>query len=252
MSVDKQMVRARFGRHFEQYEREATVQRRIADSLVELLSRACPQCAPARALEIGMGTGFLSRRLVANYPECQWFFNDLAQEAASWVPREVQNYHFLAGDIEQIDLPCHLDLVASTSSLQWLDDLAGFLGRVHAALSPQGVFAFSSFGPQHMFQLRALTSAGLHYPERCEMAALLKEKGFKLLLSHEWQEDLAFASARKVLEHLRDTGVNATAAPVWTPRRLAHFEQEYQERFTRADGSYLLSYHPLLFLAQRV
>ena len=65
----------RFGARANDYERHADLQRSIADRLALLLP---PLDAP-RVLELGCGTGLLSRHLLAQYPDGNFVFTDLAK-----------------------------------------------------------------------------------------------------------------------------------------------------------------------------
>ena len=69
---------------------------------------------------------------------------------------------------------------------------------------------------------------------------------------HEEKEVFLFPSPRDVLNHLRQTGVNAVDTnPIpWTRRKLHFFCREYEKRFYM-DRSVRLTYHPLYFVARR-
>ncbi len=251
MEIDKELVGQRFAKHYEDYQVCATVQRSIATTLAASLSRYCPDIRVKLALEIGMGTGFLSRRLGRLYPDAHWYFNDLVPEAKAWIPQDLAHKEALMGDAELLELPEGLDMLASASALQWLRDLDAFFLRSFHALKLSGIFAFSSFGPNHMTELRQLTGVGLDYPSMEEMQQKLKDAGFSVIHQAEWTDVLSFETARQVLEHLRLTGVNSTAAQTWTPRKLLHFCKQYELQFRGEDGSLPLSYHPILFIAQK-
>ncbi len=251
MEIDKELVSQRFAKHYKDYQNCAVVQRSIATTLAVSLSEHCPELCVQRALEIGMGTGFLSRRLAKLYPLAHWYFNDMVPEAESWIPQHLSYQEALIGDAEKLELPTGLDMIASASALQWLRDLDAFFLRAYKALKPQGVFAFSSFGTNHMQELRQLTGAGLDYITVAEMADKLRAAGFTIIHQVEWYHPLHFDNARQVMEHLRQTGVNSTAAQTWTPRKLLQFCRQYESQFRVSDGTLPLSYHPILFITQK-
>ncbi len=249
-SWDKNIVAQRFARHYSEYHECATVQRAIAAELAALLTQSCPELAPARGMEIGMGTGFLSCELARLYPETYWYYNDITPQAFDWIPAQVTSFECLLGDAEGLALPEGLQLLATASTVQWFEDLAGFLTRAREAMGAGGVMALSSFGTQHMHELREITGAGLVYHTREQMAELLHRCGWELLASEEWVEQLYFDTGRGVLEHLRQTGVNGLTTHPWTPRRLAGFHADYKRYFANAEGRLPLSYHPLLLIAR--
>ncbi len=255
MQMDKLLVGRRFARHYGEYHKQAVVQRCIALQLMEALAAAQPAFAPARALEIGMGTGFLSSQLAEAYPEADWFFNDLVDEAARWLPEGLRSVRFLSGDAEELALPSGLDLVASSSVMQWFEDLPAFFARLHEAMSSDGLLALSTFAPSHMQELRELTGVGLDYPSLEQLLQMLRDAGFEPHFTETWEQKLYFGSGREVLEHLRNTGVNSAKSQLWTPRRLADFQREYLRCFNDAAAGetpkLALSYSPIILLAVR-
>ncbi len=250
MSCDKHMVAQRFAQHYGEYHHHANIQHRVATRLAEMLARSCPGQPVRRGLEVGMGTGFLSQELARLYPQAYWYYNDITDKAFDWIPEQVSRYECLLGDAEQIALPQDLQLLASASAVQWFDDLGGFLTRAHASMERGGMLALSSFGLDHMKELRALTGVGLAYLSCEQLVTLLRVTGWDVLQYDEWREQLGFPTGRAVLEHLRHTGVNALSSTPWTPRRLSSFDAEYRERHSLSNGELALTYHPLLLIAR--
>jgi malonyl-CoA O-methyltransferase len=253
MSPDKQLVRDRFERSLPAYDGEAAVQRGMARRLVAGIRRH-GGAGYDSALEIGCGTGLLSRELVRRLRIGTIVANDLVAECGPLVqetlgPSPAAAFSFRPGDIERIELPAAaFDLVASNAVFHWLDDLAGLLARLAAALRPGGLLAFTTFGPDNLREVAAVGRTGLCYRSIDEVAALV-ERRFRILDRWEDREVLCFRSPRRVLEHLRRTGANGLVRAGWTRGELRAFEREYRERFGRGDGV-TLTYHPILFAAR--
>lgn len=252
MSVDKHLVSMRFAKHYADYHTQATTQQRIAHRLADCIEEELEAQSPKRALEIGMGTGFLTQRLTSAYPQAHWYLNDLVEDALEWVDVAQIKASPCMGDAEEIDLPQNLDLIASSSAFQWFDDLEGFLKRAKQALHLGGLLAYSSFGTEHMKELRQLTGAGLTYFNLQQHAQLLKQAGFEVVYQYEMMEQLKFPSGRSVLEHLRQTGVNAMRTEPWTARKLADFNTRYQTQWADEEAMLPLSYQALIILARRL
>jgi hypothetical protein len=64
-------------------------------------------------------------------------------------------------------------------------------------------------------------------------------------------ESLQYPDPVAVLQHLRETGVNALAGSGWNKQQLHKFIRQYQEQFNGKKGV-ILTYHPMYFLAQNV
>lgn len=251
---DPERVRQSFQRARAVYDEEARAQAATAARLLALLAEARPDFAPRLALEVGCGTGILSRGVLARYGATltACVVNDLVAEYEEDL-RRLPNPHgvglrFLAGDIEEIDLPPGIDLVVSSSTLHWVRDLARLTARLAGCLRPGGMLALSLYGPDNLRELRALTGSGLDYPSLEELRRLAAPWG-RVLVSCEEPCRLWFDHPLDVLRHLRDTGANAITRRGWTRGELTRFIQGYQSRFG-SGGRVSLSYHPLFIVLE--
>ena len=239
----------RFARAVATYESEATVQRRVAEQLVEKLGRVCRLLAP-RMLEMGCGTGLLTRRLMARFAPSELVVNDLCPEMGicfANVPRT----RFLPGDAREVALPGVFDVVASASAVQWLGDLDAFARRCAEALAPSGFLALSGFGPETLKETASLTGKGLRYPTFAEFTATLSQH-FEPLDTARALEVLHFPDAKAVLRHLKATGVTATGAgDRWTRGKLEAFKEAYARDFADEAGGVTLTYEPFLFVGRK-
>ncbi|MCI5114783.1 MAG: malonyl-[acyl-carrier protein] O-methyltransferase BioC [Candidatus Electrothrix sp. AW1] len=265
--IDKQLVCRQFRRAAASYDRQATIQHRVADRLLTMTARYMPQ-RPLRVLEIGCCTGLLTKKILKNSKIniSSLVLNDLIPDFAKQLPKDIyQSYQlidkisdnpfdklsFLPGDIEQLSLPGSFDLIISSSTLHWLDDLQQTLTKLLDALRPQGILAFSLYGPDNLPEIKELTGVSLHYLSLHEIASILEKQGL-LLESFQEKEVFLFSTPWDVLQHLRQTGVNAIHRTPWTRKELRTFCQEYSKQFsmTSVDQAVRLTYHPLYFVAR--
>jgi malonyl-CoA O-methyltransferase len=253
MSTDKELVRDRFARSLAGYDAEASVQGRMARQLVaEVINYG--GLGYESVLEIGCGTGLLSRELARWLQVGRIVANDLVEECGPLIETSMQEppgvaFSFRRGDIERIGLPsAAFDLVASNAVFHWLDDPAGLLERLAAALREGGLLAFTTFGPENLREVAAVGGRGLRYRSIDEVVALV-ERRFRILHYREDRDVLRFSSPLRVLEHLRRTGANGLVRGGWTRGVLRAFEGEYRERFGEGD-EVTLTYHPMLVVAR--
>lgn len=251
MKADKKQVQRHFARAAETYDTQALVQERVAERLLALVGENTRQ-PPASVLEIGCCTGILTRRIAGRFPQLQVLHvNDLVADFRRQVeriplPGQIQ---FLAGDIETIPLPQQYQLVISSSTFHWLHDLTAFFAKLHRHLHPEGLLAFAMYGPDNLREIRALTGSGLEYPSLAHLREMLEQQHFEVSAATEELEILHFVDPGAVLQHLRQTGVNALAGPGWNRVRLQEFTSLYQDRFRTKQGV-RLSYHPMYLLAR--
>jgi malonyl-CoA O-methyltransferase len=155
----------------------------------------------------------------------------------------------LFGDIEHLELPAELDLVASSSTFQWLEDLPRFFAKVHRSLNDGAVFGFSMFGDETYYEIRELTGTGLNYPPFSEVRDQVAEN-FKIVHADIDRDHLHFAHPREVLGHIRATGVGGVGGFSWTPRRYERYVEDYKEKFSTEQGV-MLSYVSYFIVAQK-
>ena len=249
MSIDKALVAQRFAKAGQSYVEHAVVQKQISSQLFKYLKVYCPQNL-ASVLEIGCGSGNLTHLLQSHFQIEQLFLNDLYADVEQHFST-IQNIAWLIGDIEQLTLPQSLDAVISSSALQWMTDLPTLLHRIHDALKPKGYLGFSTFGENNLIEIKKLTGQGLNYYSSEVLKQKLEESGFEIVFIEEEQKHLYFDHPKSVLQHLKATGVTATAkSHRWTKQSLQQFYSDYQQ-FHDEQG-FRLTYHPIYVIARRI
>lgn len=252
--------KARLATHFNQalstYDLQALAQQIINQYLINLLLAYRPAGMLGNVLEIGCGTGGLSQYLLRHYTARHWVFNDLNQGCEAYIEDVVRqysqggNYTFVAGDAEQLDLSDSYDLIASASTVQWFSNLPRFIANIADALPTGAWFLCSSFAPDNLPEIKALSGKGLQYLDRTQWLNLLAPH-FEVNVFEQDNICLWFDDAFAVLKHLKQTGVTATSQGVWSRARLENFAEEYQALFSNEKGQVRLSYRPFYILAQR-
>jgi len=154
--LDRTQLRASFERASGSYDSAARLQLSVGG---ELLERLAPfDFTPAVVLDLGCGTGRLTAELSQRYPRAHVIALDLApgmlREAARHQPRE-RPFERVCGDALRLPLAAaSVDLVFSNLMLQWCDPLDAALAEVRRVLRGTGFFAFSTFGPDTLYELR--------------------------------------------------------------------------------------------------
>lgn len=256
MKHDKELLRRRFAKNLGTYDSLAEVQRAVAERLAGEIVACGGDLTVRRGVELGAGTGFLTRHLVRLFPGAEWLFNDLVPGSGGFLPQG-DNIRFLPGDGEALTrtLPVDsYDLIASASTVQWFDDLPGFLGCAGGALRRGGLLALSTFGPENFREITMTTGRGLEYYSLRELEELFCGGGMQVVHAREWMVQRCYRSPMEVLRHLRLTGVNAVAEERWTHGRLRRFEEEYLRLFAAdipVDGGVTLTFHPMLMIGKK-
>lgn len=237
-------IAAGFARHLASYDTAATAQAQIADRLA---ARIAPRIAPAaRMLELGHGTGFLTRQLARLDPGEVWL-NDLVAPLPALRWPDATRVQALPGDAAALRFPPGLDLIASASMLQWLADPAALLHRAARALRPGGLLAVSSFGPGNFPELAGLglPPGAPSYHDAAGLCAALPE-GMQVLAAWDESIPLVFPDARALMAHLRATGVNGLRAGHLSAPGL----RDLMRQMNRA-GPTTLTYRPSYCMARK-
>ena len=262
LEINKAQIALRFAQAGQSYTQHAVVQQQIAQQLFQLIQQYLPEKKVNRAFEIGCGSGNLSHQLMERLSINTLILNDLYPEIQQHFLRHNNQSHqrfpdlqWLMGDVEQLEFPQSLDLIASSSALQWINDLEVVFEKALQRLNPQGYLCFSTFGQQNLQEIKALTGQGLDYLSIEDLQEKLLNNGFEILHISEQLESLNFTHPKQVLQHLKATGVTATASNFrWTKQTLTDFYQNYQQFLTHdASGEtlYRLTYHPIYCIARR-
>ena len=249
MSIDKALVAQRFAKAGQSYIEQAVVQKQISAQLFEYLKVYCPQNL-ASVLEIGCGSGNLTHLFQTHFQFEQLFLNDLYADVEQHFST-IQNIAWLIGDIEQLTLPQSLDAVISSSALQWMTDLPTLLHRIHDALKPNAYFGFSTFGSDNLTEIKQLTGQGLNYISLEFLKRQLEQQNFEVLFIEQEVKQIYFDHPKSVLQHLKATGVTATAkSHRWTKQSLQQFYSDYQQFY--GEQGFSLTYHPIYVIARRI
>lgn len=136
-------VSTRFGAAAGRYDRHAGVQRQIASRLVARITRLALPDRP-RILEVGCGTGLLTRMLGEHFSEADWTITDLSPDMVAHARDRLRlggvvRYRVMDGEHPLLDDgQTSFDLICSSMALQWFEDPARGLARLAGLLAPGG------------------------------------------------------------------------------------------------------------------
>lgn len=156
--IDKTIVKKSFNASADTYDRYAGLQNHLGGQLLNLA--VAIEGKPGECiLDIGMGTGNLTSRLMKQFPQAHVYGCDLAATMMVRARQKLLAFPspllLAAADAENLPYGRNLfDLVASSFTYQWLEDWRGALGEARRVLKPLGLFVFSAFGADTFRELR--------------------------------------------------------------------------------------------------
>lgn len=246
-TIDKRLLKLRFSRHLAEYEREALFQQHISEVLHEKWMLADYRKYSA-ILEIGCGTGFLTKLYMGNLAPKKLVLNDLCNIPDGLRENLPSGCCFAQGDAEELDLGGEkFDYIVSSSAIQWFENIRSFFRKVYDMLKDDGILVISTFGRKNMNEVTDITGVTLSYHNAKSYRTML-ESNFEILHISEECEQSYFNTPLDVLKHLKSTGVNSiTANCRWTKARM----DDFVKRYPKTDKGYPLTYNPIYIIARK-
>lgn len=247
--LDSQLIKMRFEQAQDSYHKQACVQKQIATSLLAQLQEYATHFNTI--LEVGCGTGFLTKLIEQKLSYTNLILNDL------YISKYLDtNYNlFLQGDISTLKLPTELDLIISSSTVQWLNNPAQFFKSCAQSLNTQGILCFSSFLPDNFCELKQILKATPNYQSIEQLQALLAPL-FKDISFNTQTITLSFKNPLEILRHIKATGVNAIYTQSLTKTQLLQFCKSIEQATKAHNGQeqaleYNLSYKIVYIIAKK-
>ena len=239
-------VREHFDRAGATYEDAALVQRDVAERLAAL----CPTCLSGNVLEIGAGSGLLTRLLAPRHNQGTYVALDVAPGMLSHaaMPGAVK----LAADGERPPFaPATFDFLASASAMHWYAEPERSFPADLALVRPGGGFALAVYVTGTLAELEEASRAtkfGSVYPMRTTefYQTILGALPDVLWNVTQATHTVRHASVAAMLRGLKGAGVTHTPKRgPGSPSRYRDFTQYYTSRFGDASGvraSYAVCY----------
>jgi len=219
-TFDQQRVRRAFDRAADSYQKFAVLQAEVCNRLLEKLDVV--KIAPQMILDAGTGTGSAIPALFARYKKAQVVTLDLSE---NMLHKAGQHGNFLrapqpvCGDIERLPFADNsFDLVFSSLSMQWCNDLNAALLEAKRVLKPGGLYVFTTFGPDTLKELRQSWSkvdANSHVNQFIDMHDIgdaLLQDGFSQPVMEAEFLTLTYDSVDGLMHDLKAIGANVTVS----------------------------------------
>ena len=248
--LDKDLTCDRFAAGVVSYDTNATVQDGLVERMRQLMER---HDVPAhicrrgsRTIEIGSGTGKLSRVLDAfagRFGTLEMW--DLASEAPVTGAHRI--FRKTDAELQLMRTPSEsADLIASASTVQWFNSPSRFMEECARILMPGGLLLVGTYAAGNLSAVEAATGRGLPLLQPEEWQAVTPES-FECLAADTYEVEMEFDTAADVFRHLKSTGVNSLGRGVGP----AAMRQAIEAFPCDLDGKYRISYRPTLFLLRK-
>jgi len=214
-AVDKVRVRQAFDRAAAEYDRVAVLQREVGGRL-----------QPEVVVDVGAGTGQLSRALARRYKKARVMTLDIAPNMLRVARRHAgpllrlrHRQHFVCGDAERLPLAGQSsEMILSNLTLQWCSELDLVFREFRRVLKAGGLVLFSTFGPDTLRELRDSWSAvdrAIHvgaFIDMHDIGDALLRAGFNDPVMDAERFTLTYPDAYGLMRDLKALGAHNAAA----------------------------------------
>jgi len=233
--LNKELIKKKFQKSLLTYNSNASIQKIMADELLFYIKKSNFK----NILEIGSFTGVLTQKTVLKFPDfVSYKAIDIIPESEEYLRKIDNRIEFLNTDIEEFDSKQKFDLIITSASLQWCSDFCKVLKKLKEMLSKGGVLAVSVFSKENLYEIKNVFNVGLEYPAVDEIQSILPCAQIV-----EKKYELKFKSAKKALEHLKKTGVNAISESVFSYCELKEKMQKLNDIYNNK-----ITYFPLYII----
>ncbi len=203
-------------------------------------------------LDVGMGTGELTKRLKKFFPDALVVGCDFASGMISQAKEKQEDFQIVQADA--IALPFKLDvfdMITSNLALQWVNNLNSSFQMYHARLKKEGQFCFTMFGHETLKELfvalehaadgkqnkRDLFVRRLAKIQQVQEA--MQMAGFKDIHVSAEHIKVRFPDMMAVMQWLKSIGANTLGKDIFLGKEmLARAKTYYHQNFSDRLGIY--------------
>jgi len=227
LSKQKLKIARNFSRAASTYDQVSVLQQEVGLRLLERLDLIKLQ--PTTILDLGSGTGSLSKILSQKYPEAIVLNTDIATGMIHFaqMTHASDNQRYLCGDGDDLPIKTHsIDFAFSNCALHWFLTPETVFKEIDRILKPKGLFLFSTFGPDTLKELRQCFkmldqegSVNLFIDMHHMGDMLLQEKFLDPVMDMEIIT-LTYKNAIELIRDLKLTGSHTVNTPKTKPQGL--------------------------------
>lgn len=254
------MISRRFSAAAGTYDRHARPQLALAQSVISML----PEMYPEQILELGAGTGQLTRLLTDRFPDVLIDAVDLAEKMVTHSQvkfRRFPQISWVVGDAQTWRGTDPYPLIVSSSALHWVTDLKATCENIYQNLEPGGFFALGMMLKGTLKELHELRNEItpektplITLPTYEETKACLQTAGFTLERRKHSEEEILYENAAVFLKAIHEQGVTGGKVSIGNAplsrTELGQLVADYQENYA-SDGGVYATYETATFLLTR-
>lgn len=245
MQINPKLIKNQFEKSMDKYNQNAVVQQITAEKLVAELAKIKKEFS--NILELGSGTGLLTKEVVKKISFKSYCANDLIDKSQKYLKDILPEFTFICGNAQRIKPAKKMDLIISNAMFQWFKDLEKVSISYKNILNKDGILAFSTFSPENFHEIKELTGLSLEYKPIDEIINIFA-KNYEILHTEEFKHTLTFSNPLELLAHMKSTGVNSLTSQHWTFKEVKEFCDNYKAKYPQIA----LTYSPIIVICRKI
>lgn len=245
MQINPKIIKKQFEKSMEKYNDNAVVQKITAQKLVTNLAGIKNNFN--NVLELGSGTGLLTKEFAEKITYENYYANDLTEKSKKYITQIIPELTFICGNAQKINMSKKMDLIISNAMFQWFNNLEQVSIRLSNMLTKNGMLAFSTFSPDNYREIKKLCGLSLDYKNTEELQSIFS-KNFEIIYTEEFEYTMKFSNPLQLLAHMKNTGVNSLTMKQWTFKEVKEFCEKYKSAFPDLT----LTYSPIIIICKKI
>ncbi|MDM5189826.1 malonyl-ACP O-methyltransferase BioC [Bacillus sp. DX4.1] len=258
--INKTLLQKRFNGAAVSYDQYANVQKRMAHQLLSTMKERYDRVSSIRILELGCGTGYVTEQLAISFPNATITAVDFAESmvAVAKMRNHVESVTFRCEDIEKLTLNETFDVIISSATFQWLNDLQATVKNLYRHVYENGLLLFSTFGDQTFQELHTSfqrakaeqsmqnsVAVGQRFLTRRQLQGVCESVTGDVHVDETCYIE-RFATVRGFLQSIRKVGATNSNAESYcqSPSIFRTMLRIYERDFTE-EGEIVATYHAL-------
>ncbi|MDB9744148.1 class I SAM-dependent methyltransferase [Fibrobacterales bacterium] len=201
-----------FSRAANSYSSNSTIQKKMADKLLEQVKRSRQQMTET-TLDLGSGIGYLRKAFENSFPSSNFISNDISHTSLAL---QTSN-NCVVSDFSKLPFQNQsINNCISNAALQWSPSLEDSFQEINRVLKKNGVFCFTLLGKNHFCELDEASqisnfkfSSPIQKYSSTEIESIIQKLNWTLINKEEHQVESQFTTITEMLRHFRNTGVRA-------------------------------------------
>ncbi len=209
--LNKHSIKRAFNTASHTYDQAANWQKKVANQLLNYVDKIQPY--HQTILDLGAGTGYLTKHLQQRHSGNHIIALDIAEQMLLFSKQHDHCHHFICSDAENLSLKNQcIHMILSNMALHWCPSLKLTLKEQYRVLKKNGILIFSLLGSESLQSLKTAWQAVDNYTHvntfihHSTIKQLCHDAGFEIIYFKRYEIKKHYKNVNELMQHLKATG----------------------------------------------